>query len=102
MLLKIKKFQKRIENFNCEHCGKLVKGSGFTDHCPKCLWSKHLDINPGDRKAKCQGMMEPKELEIKGKNYFIHYLCLKCGYRYKVKSVPFDNFEELIKLTKNY
>jgi len=50
MLLPEKKFQKRIENFTCEKCGLFVKGTGYTDHCPNCLWSKHMDINPGDRK----------------------------------------------------
>lgn len=99
MSLKIKKFQKKVEDFFCEHCGKLVKGSGFTDHCPKCLWSRHVDINPGDRKAKCLGLMAPKELEIKSHFYFIHYQCLKCGYRHRIKSAPADDFTELIKLS---
>jgi len=32
-----KKFTKRVENFTCEICGTKVKGTGFTDHCPRCL-----------------------------------------------------------------
>jgi len=53
-----KRFQKRIEDFVCERCGAFVKGTGYTDHCPECLWSKHVDVNPGDREAECGGLME--------------------------------------------
>ena len=56
-------FQRRIENFVCEHCGEKVIGDGYTNHCPKCLWSKHVDVNPGDRMAHCGGMMKPEALE---------------------------------------
>ena len=40
------------EDFICENCGKDVEKSSYTarDHCPYCLYSKHVDINPGDRK----------------------------------------------------
>jgi rubrerythrin len=93
-----KRFQKRIEDFFCEHCGTFVKGRGFTDHCPKCLWSKHVDINPGDRKSECQGMMEPIGVEVKGDEYTIYYRCRKCGYNHRVKSTPEDNFDEILKL----
>lgn len=50
-----KKFQRQIEDFVCEKCGKEVKGDGYTDHCPRCLRSKHVDVNPGDRRSKCNG-----------------------------------------------
>ena len=38
------------EDFICENCGKDVEKSSYTarDHCPYCLYSKHVDINPGD------------------------------------------------------
>ena len=94
-----KKFQKRIEKFTCEICGNSVEGTGYTDHCPECLWSKHVDINPGDRKSECSGRMKPMGVEIKGGEYFIHYQCEKCGYTHRVKSRPEDNFEEIVKLS---
>jgi len=97
-----KKFRKRRENFKCDHCGTFVKGSGYTDHCPKCLWSKHVDINPGDRKSNCDGMMEPLGVEFKKNKYIIHYRCTKCGYKFRVKSAPNDNFEEMLKLMKPF
>ena len=50
-----KRFKMIDENFSCEVCGKNVKKLEVTarDHCPYCLSSKHLDINPGDRSANC-------------------------------------------------
>ena len=54
-----KKFQRTKEDFTCEKCNLVVNGSGYTNHCPRCLWSKHVDVNPGDRQATCQGFMEP-------------------------------------------
>jgi hypothetical protein len=46
-----RRFQRTIEDFECERCRMLVTGSGFTNHCPACLWSKHVDVHPGDRQA---------------------------------------------------
>lgn len=40
---KPKNFTRVIEDFICENCGTEVKGNGYTNHCPKCLWSKHVD-----------------------------------------------------------
>ena len=93
-----KRFQKRIEDFVCEKCGAFVKGTGYTDHCPECLWSKHVDVNPGDREAECGGLMEPIGVEVKGGEYIIHYQCQRCGYRFRVKAAPEDNFEKILKL----
>ena len=48
-----KKFQRKVEDFICEKCGTKNIGNGFTNHCFKCLWSKHVDINPGDVFLMC-------------------------------------------------
>ena len=51
------------ETFTCRSCGWLVTpqgaGSQHRNHCPNCLCSVHLDIEPGDREADCGGLMEP-------------------------------------------
>lgn len=74
-------FQKRTEDFVCAHCGAAVTGSGYTNHCPKCLWSRHVDIDPGDRAALCGGMMKPVALEgATGAGYFLVHRCEKCGF----------------------
>ncbi len=91
-----KKFQRTIEDFVCEKCGKQVKGSGYTNHCPNCLWSKHVDINPGDRAEECCGMMKPIGYnKIAGKEKIIHQ-CIKCGFEKPNKIESGDNIEVLL------
>ena len=76
------KFTKIDEEFVCENCGRVVPKLGYTcrNHCPYCLYSKHLDINPGDRAETCHGILEPIGLEISPKKgYVIIFKCKKCG-----------------------
>lgn len=76
-----KKFAKKKEDFICEKCGNETKGSGYTNHCSFCLWSKHVDINPGDRLSPCQGMMRPIRVEgSTGENYKVVHKCIICGH----------------------
>lgn len=93
-------FIKIIEDFICEHCGKEIKGLGYTNHCPFCLWSKHVDINPGDRASFCGGMMEPISVEEKGGEYSLTHKCQKCGHQKKNKIAPNDNFDEIVEISK--
>lgn len=72
-------FKRNVEDFVCEHCEENVRGDGYTNHCSKCLWSKHVDISPGDRSAKCGGLMEPTGLELKKGEERIVHKCQKCG-----------------------
>ncbi len=74
-------FVKKKEDFVCEVCGQKVRGSGFTNHCPKCLWSKHVDLDPGDRKATCKGLMEPIGVEQKKGEWRILHKCIECGFK---------------------
>lgn len=72
-------FQRKMEDFTCEKCGLFVVGNGYTNHCPKCLYSKHVDIQPGDRAATCGGLMKPMSIEgSTGKGYRIVHKCEKC------------------------
>lgn len=93
-----KKFQRKKEDFVCEKCSAEVKGSGYTNHCPNCLWSKHVDINPGDRQADCGGMMEPVEIDQKKGEYIILHRCTKCNHERKNKTVESDDFDSILKV----
>lgn len=93
-----KKFQRQIENFVCENCGHKVLGSGYTNHCPKCLYSKHVDVNPGDRQEICQGLMKPIGYELDHGEYIILHKCIKCGLMRKNKASPQDEFNQIFKL----
>ena len=98
--LEPKKFTKTKEDFVCEKCGVAVIGDGYTNHCPKCIWSKHVDVNPGDRAANCGGMMEPIALENKSDVFHIVHKCLKCGHEKRNKAVTGDNFNELVRISQ--
>jgi len=96
-----KLFQKNVEDFTCEKCGENVIGNGYTNHCHKCLWSKHVDINPGDRASLCRGMMKPISVVIERGEYLLTHRCEKCGFLRRKKMEKEDNFDEIIKLAKN-
>ena len=92
-------FIPRDEPFTCEHCSFAVeplnKGT-CRSHCPKCLWSKHIDHEPGDRASSCHGMMEPVMLDQSGKKGFvIIHKCTKCNIEKKNKAAPDDQLEKL-------
>ena len=87
------KFQKKVEDFTCEHCGKEVRGNGFTNHCPSCLWSKHVDINPGDRASACGGMMEPTYCVQEKDLFLLTHKCVECGYSKRNRLAPEDNVD---------
>ena len=91
-------FKRKIEDFVCGNCGQNVKGDGYTNHCPRCLWSNHADVNPGDRASGCGGMMKPSKTETTGGEQDITHQCLKCGHEKRNKMSPEDNFEEILKI----
>ena len=95
-----KKFKRTIEDFRCGECGATVRGNGFTNHCPWCLWSKHVDNNPGDREAFCDGMMTPIQIEKEGEEYIITHKCKRCGHEKRNKTAPEDDFEVVVRIAK--
>ena len=99
-----KKFKMIDQSFECNVCGKKVEPLGYTarDHCPYCLSSLHLDINPGDRLSICHGIMEPIGIEnAKKGQYKIVYRCTKCGLvKRNIKAID-DNMDLIIKIMAN-
>lgn len=94
------RFIRQKEDFTCLQCGVSVVGDGYTNHCPVCLWSKHVDVHPGDRKESCQGLMKPSSVIEGGGEYRIEHVCVKCGYAKKNLLAPNDDFEMVISLAK--
>ncbi len=97
----MKKFNMIDEEFICEHCHKQVPKLNYTarDHCPYCLYSKHLDINPGDRACTCQGLLEPIGIEKYKNTYKIIYKCQNCHILHKNIVAQDDNINTIIKLS---
>lgn len=47
-------------------CAPLASGVQNRNHCPACLWSRHLDwLEAGDRLSGCRAAMEPVGLTTK-------------------------------------
>lgn len=97
----MKKFNMIDEEFICEHCEKHVQKLNYSarDHCPYCLFSKHVDINPGDRSNNCQGLLEPIDIEKFKNTYKIIYKCQKCGETHKNIIADDDDMEKIIEIT---
>jgi len=96
-----KNFIRTPEDFVCENCGEKVVGSGYTNHCPKCLYSKHVDERvPGDRGASCGGLMEPIGLEQRRGKYIIVHRCLLCGKTTRNSAAADDDFDALMELAR--
>ena len=90
-----KLFQRTQEDFVCTCCGKKVHGNGYTNHCPYCLTSRHVDIAPGDRACTCLGEMPAVALEIKNGDYIITHKCRVCGHTKRNKAQADDSFDAL-------
>ena len=82
-------------SFQCLHCHyhvstePLYAGVQNRNHCPYCLWSRHVDWKEaGDRLAVCRSEMQPVGLAFKltrkkyastdGELMLVH-LCRECG-----------------------
>lgn len=98
----LKQFKMIDEPFTCENCGKRVPRLGYTarDHCPFCLYSKHVDVNPGDRRNPCKGLLRPVGIEKFKDSFKILYECTKCGNKHKNIMANDDNMDMIIMLSK--
>ncbi|MBP3919733.1 MAG: RNHCP domain-containing protein [Clostridia bacterium] len=110
MELKEKRFRKNDAGFICANCGLAVLplGTSSRNHCPRCLCSLHVDINPGDRANPCKGILRPiSALPDAKKGYIIIQRCEKCGEvrrnkaAYDAKVQP-DDMKLIIALTANH
>lgn len=97
----MKRFNELDEGFICEHCEKEVNPLGYTsrDHCPHCLYSKHVDINPGDRENTCRGLLKPIEIEKFKDTYKIVYKCEKCNQLHKNIIAKDDDMDMIINIS---
>lgn len=84
------------DGFTCRRCryyvsaNSILSGVVNRNHCPYCLWSRHLDLfTAGDRLAACKQLMQPVGLALKQprKRYSPHHggelmlihQCTDCG-----------------------
>ena len=102
-----KRCAKNDSGFICRNCGREVLPLGYTSrtHCPFCLHSIHIDVNPGDRANECLGTLRPiRALPDPKRGYIIVHRCEKCGEVVRCKAaheakVQPDDTDLIIKLT---
>jgi hypothetical protein len=90
-------------SFTCEHCGAEVPrvggGTQHRNHCPRCLYSRHLDVVPGDRSAACGGVMEPIAVWVRrGGEWAIVHRCRACAHLSSNRIAADDNEMLLLSL----
>lgn len=98
-------FTKKDSGFVCLNCGKEVPPLGYSsrNHCPYCLCSRHVDVNPGDRASECGAVMDPIEVRTEAKRGFvITHRCRKCGFKRVNGSQKDDDTRLLIQYTNPY
>jgi hypothetical protein len=96
--------------FRCRQCNALVttqtllSGVKNRNHCPYCLWSRHVDLlQAGDRLSACKASMEPIGLTVKqrqnkygsgnsGELMLIHR-CNVCN-KFSINRIAADDFSD--------
>lgn len=95
------------DSFECENCHRQISKHpswSARNHCPFCLYSKHVDKDfPWDRLSECNALMKPIWIDYKkNKWYMIKHKCTKCSKEILNKVAPDDDFEKFINtLNKN-
>jgi hypothetical protein len=85
------------EAFRCGNCrldvSMRAQGTAHRNHCPNCLWSRHLDDNrPGDRDAECGSLMEPIAVAVRGDGeWVLIHRCRGCYELHLNRTAGDDN-----------
>jgi hypothetical protein len=91
-------------SFRCRHCGLDVPldapGTAHRNHCPNCLWSRHVDDDvPGDRDSDCGSSMEPLAIAVRGDGeWIVVHRCVGCDELHLNRSAGDDNPLLLLRL----
>lgn len=85
------------ECFTCIRCGAAVPlnahGTRHRNHCPACLWSRHVDDQTGDRLAPCGASMEPLAVVVgETGEWSLMHRCTGCG-RMRLNRIAGDDSE---------
>ena len=100
-IMEKKIFTKNDNGFICKNCGFEVQPLGYSsrNHCPNCLHSLHVDIEPGDREADCGGLMEPVGVWVRSKGeWAIIHRCKRCGQMSSNRVAADDNPMKLMSI----
>lgn len=106
--------EQNSSGFKCQHCGEWVSsvpelmGTRHRNHCPYCLWSKHMDREKqGDRESSCRAGMRPLGLTLKKEGINIYsgrpkkgelmlvHECQRCG-KISINRLAGDDISEIV------
>ena len=93
-----------LRTFRCGYCDFAVPyvapGTRHRNHCPICLWSRHLDDLPGDREATtCGGMMEPVAISPRPDGeWMVVHRCRRCDELHRTRIAGDDDPVALMSL----
>jgi hypothetical protein len=95
--------RRRTTSFRCGNCRLDVPtdavGTEHRNHCPNCLWSRHVDRSPGDRAAGCGSLMEPIAITVRGAGeWVLVHRCNGCDEVHLNRSAGDDNALALLRL----
>ena len=95
---------RRSRALKCGHCkrfiGALPSGGRQRNHCPYCLYSRHVDDKrPGDRASTCNALMAPIGAfqRPNGEHCIVHH-CLGCGFERFNRIGADDDFDLVLSL----
>jgi hypothetical protein len=101
---KRERVESRNGEFRCRECktvvGPPISGGRHRNHCPLCLYSRHVDRSiPGDRASECRSMMRPAGLFTRrdGEQMLVHE-CLGCGAVRQNRIAADDNVVAIMRL----
>ncbi len=78
----------------------LPSGGHHRNHCPYCLYSRHVDATvSGDRASGCRGLMEPTGAfqRPNGEHVVVHR-CQSCGFERFNRIAADDDFDLVLSL----
>lgn len=85
------------DSFRCANCSLDVPlsapGTRHRNHCPNCLFSRHVDDRvPGDRASECGARMEPIAVTVRGDGeWVLIHRCTGCDTLVANRSAGDDN-----------
>ena len=94
----------REETFKCRHCRRFVcpvpSGGQHRNHCPFCLYSRHVDDRiPGDRASTCGASMSPiGTFQRPDGEHVIVHRCLTCEIERFNRIAGDDDFDLVLSL----
>ena len=75
----------------CEEPVSALTNGSYRNHCPFCLSSLHVDVEPGDRASGCRGVMNAVDVVWSSKGWQLVHRCRACSATKRNRIAPDDD-----------